>query len=94
MRPVDDDAAAAPSEIRKIERAALLCILDAHPVALTIEELARALDTDDDHATSQRSSIELVVDNLDRLGLLHRSEALISPTRAAVSLDQLLGMQV
>jgi len=40
-----------PSEPWRVERAALLCVFGVNPVALTIEDLARALDTGDDRAT-------------------------------------------
>jgi hypothetical protein len=75
------DAATAPGRPDDTERAVLECVVDLHPIQLTIDELIRELtDTPDDFASRDR--IEIAVQQLARAGLLHRHGQLILPTRA------------
>ena len=70
-------------------------VLDLHPTRVTIDELVRDLTgTDDDLAA--RDAIERAVVELTRSGLLHpvADDGLVTPTRAAIRLGELLGSSV
>lgn len=66
-----------------LESALLQQVLSLHPAAVTIEELARELDEKGD-------ALERAVRDLVAAGLLHRSDALVLPSRAALRFDELL----
>jgi hypothetical protein len=85
-----DDIRMTAEEDRAEESAVLQHVLALHPAAVTIEELVRELDPDRD-SFSQRDAVERAVRDLAGAGLLHRSDALVLPTRAALRFDQLLG---
>lgn len=67
-----------------LESAILQQVLALHPATVTPEELARELREEDGDA------MERAVRDLVAAGLLHRSEALVLPTRAALRFDELL----
>jgi predicted transcriptional regulator len=67
-----------------LESAVLQQVLSLHPTTVTLEELARELREEDGDA------MERAVRDLVAAGLLHRSEALVLPTRAALRFDELL----
>jgi predicted transcriptional regulator len=67
-----------------LESAILQQVLALHPATVTSEELARELREEDGDA------MERAVRDLVAAGLLHRSEALVLPTRAALRFDELL----
>jgi hypothetical protein len=77
-------------EDRAEESAVLQHVLALHPTALTIEELVRELDPGRD-SFARHDAIERAVRDLAGAGLLHRSESLVRPTRAALRFDELLG---
>jgi type IV secretory pathway protease TraF len=77
-------------EDRAFEAAVLQEILAIHPSPVTLTELVdeiagKGCDFD------QRDAIERAVHALAGCGLLHRSEALVLPSRAALRFDELLG---
>jgi hypothetical protein len=76
-------------EDRAQEAAVLQHVLALHPTAITVEELVRELDPKRD-SFGKRDAIERAVRDLAGAGLLHRSESLVLPTRAALRFDQLL----
>jgi len=85
-----DDIRKTVDEDRAEESAVLQHVLALHPAAVTVEELVRELDPDRD-SFSGRDAVERAVRDLAGAGLLHRSESLVLPTRAALRFDQLLG---
>jgi predicted transcriptional regulator len=85
-----DDIRKTVDEDRAEESAVLQHVLALHPAATTVEELVRELDPDRD-SFSRRDAVERAVRDLAGAGLLHRSESLVLPTRAALRFDQLLG---
>jgi hypothetical protein len=85
-----DDIRKTAEEDRAEESAVLQHVLALHPAAVTVEELVRELDPDRD-SFSHRDAVERAVRDLAGAGLLHRSESLVLPTRAALRFDQLLG---
>jgi elongation factor P hydroxylase len=85
-----DDIRKTAEEDRAEESAVLQHVLALHPTAITVEELAREIDPDRD-SFSRRDAVERAVRDLAGAGLLHRSDSLVLPTRAALRFDQLLG---
>jgi hypothetical protein len=82
------DAAAAPGHPDDAERAVLECVVDLHPIQLTIDELIRELtDTPDDFAS--RDQIEITVQQLARVGLLHCHGRFVLPSRALLRVLEL-----
>lgn len=77
-------------EDRIFELAVLQQVVAIHPSPVTLVELVdeiagKGCDFD------QRDAIERAVHALAGCGLLHRSEALVLPSRAALRFDELLG---
>lgn len=66
-----------------MESALLQQVLAMHPATVTLEELARELG-------EERDDVERTVRDLVATGLLHRSEALVLPSRAALRFDELM----
>jgi hypothetical protein len=85
-----DDIRKTADEDRAQESAVLQHVLALHPTAVTVEELVRELDSERD-SFSDRDAIERAVRDLAGAGLLHCSESLVRPTRAALRFDELLG---
>lgn len=85
-----DDIRTTVAEDRAQESAVLQHVLALHPTAITIEELVRELDPGRD-SFAQRDAVERAVRDLAGTGLLHQSESLVLPTRAALRFDELLG---
>lgn len=75
-------------EDRACETAVLHLVLALHPTPLTIADLARELG---DGEFGQRDAVERAVRDLVGSGLLHRSEALVLPSRAALRFEELTG---
>lgn len=67
-----------------LESAVLQQVLALHPTTLTIDELAREMGEGGGEA------LERAVRDLAAAGLLHRSDAFVRPTRAALRFDELL----
>lgn len=78
-----EDIRSTAEEDAALESALLQQVLSLHPAAVTIEELARELGESGD-------ALERAVRDLVAAGLLHRSEALVLPSRAALRFDELL----
>jgi type IV secretory pathway protease TraF len=76
-------------EDRVFEAAVLQQVLALHPAPVTLAELVGEIAGEDDFA--QRDAVERAVRDLAGCGLLHRSEALVLPSRAAIRFDELLG---
>lgn len=70
------------------ESAVLRQLLDLHPTRLTVSELTRELGDGGDFA--ERDALERAVRDLAAVGLLHRSEEFVAPTRAALRFSELL----
>ncbi|MFL5901416.1 MAG: hypothetical protein ACJ75S_09490 [Solirubrobacterales bacterium] len=66
-----------------MESALLQQVLALHPAAVTLEELARELG-------EERDDVDRAVRDLVATGLLHRSEPLVLPSRAALRFDELM----
>ena len=65
-------------------------LLHLHPTPVTLEELVAGLVRRTGRS-SERDAIERAVRDLAGAGLLHRNEALVLPSRAALRFDELLG---
>jgi type IV secretory pathway protease TraF len=77
-------------EDRVFEAAVLQQLLAIHPNPVTLAELVDEI-AGKGCDFAQRDAIERAVHSLAGCGLLHRSEALVLPSRAALRFDQLLG---
>ena len=77
-------------EDRVFEAAVLQQILAIHPSPVTLVELIDEI-AGKGCDFNQRDAIERAVHALAGCGLLHRSEALVLPSRAALRFDELLG---
>jgi hypothetical protein len=77
-------------EDRVFEAAVLQQVLAIHPGPLTLAELVDEI-AGKGCDFAQRDAIERAVHSLAGCGLLHRSEALVLPSRAALRFEELLG---
>lgn len=77
-------------EDRVFEVAVLQQVLAIHPNPVTLAELVDEI-AGKGCDFAQRDAIERAVHALAGCGLLHRSEALVLPSRAALRFDELLG---
>jgi type IV secretory pathway protease TraF len=77
-------------EDRVFELAVLQQVLAIHPNPVTLTELVDEI-AGKGCDFAQRDAIERAVHALAGCGLLHRSEALVLPSRAALRFDELLG---
>jgi hypothetical protein len=86
---VCDETKTTLAEDESVESAVLRQLLELHPTRLTLEELVRELGGDrGDFA--ERDAVERAVRDLNAVGLLHRSEHFVEPTRAALRFSDLL----
>ncbi len=85
-----DQIRSTSEEDAATEAAVLKQVLTLHPTVLTLAELIREL-AGEDQGFADRDAVERAVHDLVGAGLLHRSEAFVMPTRAALRLDELLG---
>ena len=76
-------------EDEDFEFAVLQQLLDLHPTRLTIAELTRELSGDRD-GFAERDALERAIRDLAAVGLLHRSDEFVAPTRAALRFSELL----
>ncbi len=65
-------------------------LLAIHPVQVTFGELLREV-ADEPTDFAQRDAVERAVRDLAAVGLLHRNEDFVLPSRAALRFDELLG---
>ncbi|MBA3866008.1 MAG: hypothetical protein H0X42_06635 [Solirubrobacterales bacterium] len=73
-RPADEDAL--------VEGAVLAFLVAEHPIRPTLAELIRELTGGRDFA--ERDSVERAVRDLTAVGLVHRQDCFVWPTRAAL----------
>lgn len=86
--PASRSIVLADAENDDLQRAAIECIIDLHPIQLTLNELIRELtDTPDDFASRDR--IEIAIQHLARAGLVHRHGSFVFPTRALLRVVEL-----
>lgn len=72
------------------EAAVLRQVLALHPAPVTLAELVGEIAGEREDF-GRRDAVERAVRDLADCGLLHRSEALVLPSRAAIRFDELLG---
>jgi len=72
-----------------VEAAVLQQVLALHPVQVTAAELIRELGGESPDF-SERDAIERALRDLRGAGLLHAHEGLVTPTRAALRVSELL----
>lgn len=77
-------------EDRVFETTVLQQLLAIHPSPVTLAELVDEI-AGKGCDFAQRDAIERAVHSLAGCGLLHRNEALVLPSRAAMRFDELLG---
>lgn len=86
---VCDESKTTLAEDEGVESAVLRQLLELHPTRLTLAELVRELGGD--HASfAERDAVERAVRDLSAVGLLHRGEHFVEPTRAALRFSDLL----
>jgi hypothetical protein len=74
-------------EDRACEATVLHLVLALHPTPLSLADLVRELGGGDDFG--RRDAVERAVRDLAGCGLLHRSEALVLPSHAALRFEEL-----
>jgi hypothetical protein len=84
-----DQMRSTGEEDMAIESAVLQHVLALHPITLTLEELTRELGVAAD-SFAERDAVERAVRDLSGAGLLHRSDSLVLPSRAALRFNELL----
>ncbi|HUC08195.1 MAG TPA: hypothetical protein VMR96_08895 [Solirubrobacterales bacterium] len=77
-------------EDQVFEAAVLQQVLAIHPTPITLAELVGEI-AGEGKDFAQRDAVERAVRDLADCGLLHRNEALVLPSRAAIRCDELLG---
>ncbi|HEU4463088.1 MAG TPA: hypothetical protein VFR75_10905 [Solirubrobacterales bacterium] len=79
------------AEDESVESAVLHQLLELHPTRLTLAELVREMYGDSDgDGFAERDAVERAVRDLSAVGLLHRRERFVEPTRAALRFSDLL----
>ncbi|HXQ89194.1 MAG TPA: hypothetical protein VN733_06095 [Solirubrobacterales bacterium] len=86
---VCDESTTTLAEDESVESAVMRQLLDLHPTRLTLAELVREL-CGDRGDFAERDAVERAVRDLSAVGLLHRREDFVEPTRAALRLSDLL----
>jgi DNA-binding HxlR family transcriptional regulator len=87
MKEIDNQTTWAEDE--GVESAVLRQLLDLHPTQLTIAELMREVGGDrGDFA--EHDAVERAVRELASVGLLHRGDDFVTPTRAALRFSELI----
>lgn len=84
-----DDSWMPAAEDAVTESAVLQQLLDFHPTQVTVSELVREL-TGEPRDFGERDAVERAIRELARAGLLHRHDAFVIPTRAALRFNELL----
>lgn len=72
-----------------VESAVLRQLLDLHPARLTVAELMREVGGDRG-GFAEHDAVERAVRELAAVGLLHRGDEFVTPTRAALRFSELL----
>ena len=86
---VCDECKTNLAEDESVESAVLRQLLDLHPTRLTLAELVREFG-DDGGGFAARDAVERAVRDLSAVGLLHRGQDFVEPTRAALRFSDLL----
>lgn len=86
---VCDESRTTLAEDESVESAVLRQLLELHPTRLTLAELVRELGGDGE-SFAERDAVERAVRELSAVGLLHRGEHFVEPTRAALRFSDLL----
>lgn len=84
-----DDSWTPATEDAATESAVLQHVLDFHPTPITVPELVREI-AGDALDFAERDAVERAVRDLASAGLLHRHDAFVAPTRAALRFNELL----
>lgn len=84
-----DESKTTLAEDESVESAVLRQLLELHPTRLTLTELVRELGGDRG-GFAERDAVERAVRDLSAVGLLHRGEHFVEPTRAALRFNDLL----
>jgi len=84
-----DDRWTPAAEDAVTEAAVLQQVLVDHPAQVTVGELVRELAADPT-GFGERDAVERAVRDLVGAGLLHRHDAFVVPTRAALRFNELL----
>lgn len=77
------------AEDEEVEAAVLRQLLDLHPTRLTMEELTREFKAHQ-RGFAANDAVERAVRDLTGVGLLHRGDEFLVPTRAALRFNELL----
>lgn len=85
-----DDSWTPAAEDAATESAVLQQVLDLHPVRVTLSELVREIGGESP-GFAERDAIERAVRDLVGAGLLHSHDTFVTPTRAALRFNELLG---
>lgn len=80
---------APAAEDAALESAVLQLVLDLHPAQATVADLLREIGGESP-GFAERDAVERAVRDLAAVGLLHRHDEFVMPTRAALRFDQLL----
>jgi hypothetical protein len=86
-----DDRWTPAAEDAATESAVLQQVLAFHPTQVTLNELVREI-ANDPADFGERDSVERAVRDLTGAGLLHRHDAFVVPTRAALRFSELLDL--
>lgn len=87
---VCDESKTTLAEDESLEAAVLHQLLDLHPTRLTLAELLREVGGER-AGFGERDAVERAVRDLSAVGLLHRGEQFVEPTRAALRFSDLVG---
>jgi hypothetical protein len=85
-----DDIRSTDAEDVAIESAVLQHVLALHPATLTREEIVLEL-SGENASFAERDAVQRALRDLAGVGLLHVSDSLVLPSRAALRFDRLLG---
>jgi hypothetical protein len=84
-----DDSGTTRQHDLATESAVLQQLLDLHPAQLTVAELVREIGGER-AGFAERDAIERAVRDLGAVGLLHRKDEFVLPSRAALRFSELL----
>jgi len=84
-----DDSPTPAAEDAATESGVLQQLVDLYPAQITLAELTREIGGEA-AGFAQRDAIERAVRDLTGAGLLHRHDAFVLPTRAALRFSELL----
>jgi hypothetical protein len=84
-----DDSWTPAAEDAATESAVLQQVLDFHPAQATVAELVREI-AGEPPGFAERDAVERAIRDLAGAGLLHRHDAFVAPTRAALRFNELL----